>query len=123
MNFCEISCARCPCCLSIEATAGNAGLTTFTRALHSLLISAEEKGNTGLVPPSLWSAFIQPGANKTVFVPNNAAFDALAVSLGMSISTLLTDTKLLNQARFTTNNIFDTLGSTQCSKLDFVTGI
>jgi len=121
-NFCEISCARCTCCLSIAATAGIAGLTTFTEALHSLLLAAEEIGNTGLVPPSLWYAFIQPGANKTVFVPNNAAFDALAVSLGMTLSNLLTDTKLLNQVRPTTNICFKSTSLYSMEQSGFLTG-
>lgn len=55
-NLCQISCARCPCCLSIIATAQRTNLTAFAEALHSLLLASEEQGNTGLVPPSLWCA-------------------------------------------------------------------
>ena len=62
-----------------------------------MLIASENEGNIGLVPPSLWSAFVQPGASKTVFVADNAAVDALAKSLDSSFTHLLQMTDMLTQ--------------------------
>jgi hypothetical protein len=69
-GYCQISCGRCTCCVSLAEAAQAAGLTEFVWAMNKT-VTADRLG-----------PITAPGFAATIMAPDNNAMNALFDKLG-----------------------------------------